>query len=251
MLKYYPNDRTASVVLAKDSRLMDQRRLKPPSEEGHKTGTAQPYISGDFLGERHLCQKWVPKGATPRSGSLLASSVMETVDFNAIPRSGKAIDFVHRISLFEKPMVDLSGKRFTVHDAAITGTHRADASALEMSDATLSIALLKIGTGWEYKEEEAVQFEEEETEAAQEMPQKKAMRRSSIEMGADGYPIIWMKYTRKQGDKTTAEVKSYRTSYVRAALLLATARQDAQQQVRSFLLLSRVDEFSQCRVCSA
>jgi hypothetical protein len=67
---------------------------------------------------------------------------METSDFNAVPRSGKAIDFVYRLSLFERPMVELSGKRFTVHDSAATGPHRADASSLEMSDAAISIALL-------------------------------------------------------------------------------------------------------------
>lgn len=229
MLRYFPNDRTAQVVLPGDSRLLDQRRkdgIVPTSIDVGST-SAVPFLSGDFLKERHLCQKWTPKGATPRSGSILASSVMETSDFNSVPRSGKAIDFVYRLSLFERPMVELSGKRFTIHDSSSTGPHRADASSLEISDASISIALLSIGADWQESNEEASAVGANEEV---DKPRRTLARTSSVEMGIDGYPIVWMKYTRKQGDSTVTEVKSYRASYVRAALMVTSARQDAQLQ---------------------
>ena len=47
-----------------------------------------------------------------------------TSDFNTVPRSGKAIDFVLQMFLFEKPMVDKAGKQFTVHDSSISARHR-------------------------------------------------------------------------------------------------------------------------------
>ncbi len=53
-------------------------------------------------------------------------------------------------------------------------------------------------------------------------------------MGQDGYPNIWMKFSRKQDD-ANVEVKPYRVSFVRAALLVTTARQEAQYQVRSYI----------------
>ena len=228
MLRYFPNDRTAQIVIPNDSRQLDQRKKDssvPVSIEVGKPSSI-PFLNSDFIRDRHLCQKWTPKGAAPRSGSILASSVMETSDFNAVPRSGKAIDFVYRLSLFERPMVELSGKRFTVHDSASTGPHRADASSLEMSDASISIALLSIGADWQETVCDVLTSKEEEDEK----PRRVITRRSSIEMGNDGYPIVWMKYTRKQGENNVTEVKSYRTSYVRAALLLTSARQDAQLQ---------------------
>eukprot|EP00546_Thalassionema_frauenfeldii_P006441 CAMPEP_0178929910 /NCGR_PEP_ID=MMETSP0786-20121207/20914_1 /TAXON_ID=186022 /ORGANISM="Thalassionema frauenfeldii, Strain CCMP 1798" /LENGTH=1956 /DNA_ID=CAMNT_0020606323 /DNA_START=32 /DNA_END=5902 /DNA_ORIENTATION=+ len=222
LLRYYPNDRTAQIVTPNEGRCLDQRADiggvpkninvgKPPSITSLPT---------EFLRERHLCQKWTPKGSTPRSGSILASSVMETGDFNAVPRSGKAIDFIYRMSLFERPMVDLNGKRFTVHDSASVGPHRADASSLEMSDAALSMVLLTIGDEWDSESNDSVGDTQDTMMSAS----------SSIEMGSDGYPIVWMKYTRKEGEKNITDVKSYRTSLVRAALMVTSARQDAQLQ---------------------
>ena len=226
MLRYFPNDRTAQVVLPVDSRQLDQRKKDGIVPASIDVGSISPvpFLSGDFLKERHLCQKWTPKGATPRSGSILASSVMETSDFNSVPRSGKAIDFVYRLSLFERPMVELSGKRFTVHDSASTGPHKADGSSLEISDASISTALLTIGADWQETAEDVSSGDEDVS------PCRAILRRSSVEMGIDGYPIVWMKYTRKQGDSTVTEVKSYRASYVRAALMVTSARQDAQLQ---------------------
>lgn len=77
--------------------------------------------------------------------------------------------------------LDLGGKHFTVHDSSSLGTHRADASALELSDASLSTALLTLGS-----EDDGV-----------------------FEMGEDGYPVVWMKLNRKQDD-AHVEVKPYR-----------------------------------------
>lgn len=113
---------------------------------------------------------------------------MEPTDFTATPRTGKAIDFVYRMNLFERPMLDLGGKHFTVHDSSSLGAHRADASALDLSDASLSSALLSFGS---------------------ENAKNSSDGGSAIEMGKDGYPVLWMKLSRKQ-DETHVEVKPYR-----------------------------------------
>lgn len=144
-LQYYPIDRTASIMLHNDARTLDRRKGKPLGQEQPNHQQQQqptPYLSGSFLRERHLCQKWMQRGATAQT--FLSSSVMEVADFSATPRAGKALDFVYRMSLFERPMVELAGKRFTIHDAAARG-HRSDASALEASDASFSYVLLRIG----------------------------------------------------------------------------------------------------------
>ena len=138
---------------------------------------------------------------------------MEATDFTSIPRSGKAIDFVYRMNFYERPMLDLAGKHFTVHDSAALGPHRADASALELSDASISVALLLIGS------------------EGKGQSQSDPSSRPVIEMGKDGYPVVWMKFSRKQDD-AHVEVKPYRTSFVRAALMITAARQEAQLQVR-------------------
>jgi len=156
---------------------------------------------------------------------------MEPTDFTAVPRTGKAVDFVYRCSFFEKPMISLAGKHFTIHDSSKHSTHRADASSIELSDAALSTALYILseeghdhGTG--------------------------APRKSAVEMGKDGYPVLWMKFSASRKPDTASsdagmasgtasssspapfEVKPYRVSFVRAALMLTEARQEAQLQVR-------------------
>lgn len=103
-----------------------------------------PFLSSDFLQERHLCNRHLPKGTT-RSQSILASSVIEPADFTSMPRPGKAMDFIYRLSFFENPMVDLRGRYFTIHDSAVLGVHRSDASVMEFSDASLSTVLCMIG----------------------------------------------------------------------------------------------------------
>jgi hypothetical protein len=102
------------------------------------------------------------------------------------------MDFLYRMNVYERPMLDLGGKHFTVHDSSSVGSHRADASALEMSDASLSAALLTLG---------ADDDEKTGTTSA-------GGQRQGVEMGKDGYPIVWLKVSRKH-DETT-EVKPYR-----------------------------------------
>ena len=191
LVRYYPIDRTASVALENDPRKMDQRKKEntvPDTITLDQSSRPAPFLSSDFLKARHLCQRWVPKGTT-RTQSLLASSIMEPTDFTSTPRTGKAMDFVYRCGFYERPMLDLGGKHFTVHDSSARGVHRADASALEMSDASLSFALLTLGSG-----------EDEDSTGA---------HRQSVEMGKDGYPAIWMKFSRKQDD-ARVDVKPYR-----------------------------------------
>jgi hypothetical protein len=52
--------------------------------------------------------------------------------------------------------------------------------------------------------------------------------KQGVQMGKDGYPVIWMKFS---GDDTKIEMKPYRASFVRAAMLVTEARQEAQLQV--------------------
>lgn len=238
-LKYYPNDRTARIELppSETARTLDCRKVKvgPPASISVGPPKAHP-LTGDFLRKHHLCQKWIPRGAAPRSGSsMLASPTMEPSDFHSVPRAGKSIDFVFRMSLFESPMVELSGKKFTVHDSSVLGVHRADASSMELSDASLSIALLTAGDDWEHRLSET--GDDERSGNGGSVP--------GVEMGPDGYPIVWIKMQKKQGENVTTEIKPYRASYMRAALMLSSARQDAQQQVghalSGFVLFTNVE----------
>jgi hypothetical protein len=231
-LRYYPSNRMASVVLLNESRRLDQRKGRsqvPESTRGSLTPGSVPFLSPDFMRERHLCQKWAPKGSTSRSQQgLMSGNVMEQADFTAAPRTGKALDFVYRMSLFESPTIDLGGKRFTVHDAASQGAHRADASALEISDAAMSAALLVIGRDCSLNAGGDHQTDEISTSSPCQV-------RNKVELGPDGYPIIWMKYSRKLQDGTTStEIKPYRVSFIRAALLITSTRHEAQSQVSLF-----------------
>jgi PXA domain len=188
LIRYYPSDRTASVDSLDDARKLDQRKGSIPDTItlGHSIPTATPLLSDEFMNNRYLCQRWVPKGTT-RSQSLLASGTMEGSDFTLVPRAGKAIEFVYRMSYYERPMVDLSGKHFAVLDSISLGVHRADASALELSDASLSVALEIV---------------------AADTPSLSGQRQR-VEMGKDGYPVVWLKSNRKQDD-VHVEAKSYR-----------------------------------------
>lgn len=216
-LQYYPIDRTASVTLHNDARKLDKRKGKSlvPDSSMTQYNQSVPLLSATFLRERHLCQKWMEKESTV--SSFFSSTVMETTDFNATPRSGKAIDFINRMSLFERPSVDLAGKCFTVQDSAARGAHRADASAMEVSDASLSALLLSIGRDYELRDR---------TDGNDDGFKHK------VEVGPDGYPMLFMKTHEKHGDQVSTEMKPYRISFVRAALLVTSARQEAQLQVR-------------------
>jgi len=126
LMRYYPSDRTASVVVANKISVLDNRTQE---------GSNQHLLTSEFQKLRHTCLK-----VGHAAGGLLSSPLMEPGDFCSTPRSGKALDFVHRVSLFEKPMVELGGKKFVVHDAA--SSHRADASSLELSDGELLLLLM-------------------------------------------------------------------------------------------------------------
>ena len=225
LMRYFPNGRNASISVSPDSRKLDNRKHAVPDDVGNFTDrAATPVLSQSFLRERYICKKWHQKGSTPRSSSILASTTMEATDFSAAPRSGRAIDFAYRMSLFEFPTVDLGGKKFTVRDSASEGPHRTDASALEISDPALSVALIVIGN-------ELGSFSNSNNPTSTDgQIAEKARNLSNIEMGADGYPILWLKSKSKEG----VVVKPYRTSYVRAALLISSTRQDAQMKVRKF-----------------
>jgi hypothetical protein len=188
LIRYYPSDRTAAVDLLDDARKLDQRKCSIPDviTLGHAKPPSASLLSDEFMNNRYLCQRWVPRGTT-RSQSLLASGTMEGSDFTMAPRAGKAIEFVYRMSYYERPMVDLNGKHFTVFDSTALGVHRADASALELSDASLSIALEVMAS-----------------DSAGSRGQ-----RQHVELGKDGYPVVWLKSSRKQDD-VHVEAKSYR-----------------------------------------
>jgi hypothetical protein len=200
-------------MLHNDARKLDRRKGKPLAHEQlNQQELPTPYLSGAFLRERHLCQKWMHRGTTAQN--FLSSSVMEATDFNATPRSGRALDFVYRMSLFERPTIDLAGKRFTVHDSTARGHHRADASSLEVSDASISALLLGLGK-----------------DVGRDENSDRNEYRHKVEMGPDGYPMLFMKFTRKSTDEVGTEIKPYRISFVRAALMVTSARQEAQLQV--------------------
>ena len=55
--------------------------------------------------------------------------------------------------------------------------------------------------------------------------------RHKVEMGPDGYPMVFMTFNKKKGDQVSTEIKPYRLSFVRAALMVTSARQEAQLQV--------------------
>jgi hypothetical protein len=103
LLRYYPIDRTATISGLQDGdvRKLDQRKGRnaiPDTITVFEAGRPATSLSAEFMKERHLCQRWIAKG-TNRTQSLLASSVMEPTDFTAMPRTGKAIEFVYRFSL--------------------------------------------------------------------------------------------------------------------------------------------------------
>jgi len=213
-LRYYPNDRTAAINFIKSDHYLDSKLGRLIELE---TSGASKQIK-EF--ERYLCNKSFREGSE-RSGtnSILASTVMDSNDFSCVPRSGKASDFVYRVSLFEEPEVELSGKRFIVQDASCVGIHRADASSLEISDASLSASLL---LGQTYDKRNKKQFH--------------------VDCDDKGVPIVYLKMADQSADANSplsaqnhkqqnGGLRPYRLSFVRAALLVTSSRKEAQLQV--------------------
>ncbi len=192
LMRYYPSDKTASVSVVKDIEMLDGRL-----HEGN------PFVlTEDFQKVRHTCLKVA-------TGGILSSPLMEPSDFSSIPRTGRAIDFAHRISLFERPMVELGGKKFVIHDAT---SHRADASSLELSDASMTAAIILRGSGGLNVCDASGSF--------------------NIKVTDDGTPLILLRANREPGStsKSTDEARPYRPSFIRAALLVKSAKQEARYQ---------------------
>ncbi len=193
VMRYYPNDKTASVAVAKNIEVLDGRFRDNRNEFA---------LTEDFQKLRHPCLKVA-------TGGILSSPLMDPGDFCSAPRTGRAIDFAHRISLFERPMVELGGKKFVIHDAT---SHRADASALELSDASMTAALILRGSGGLNVCESSGNF--------------------NIKVTEDGTPLILLRANRESGSTPTStdEARPYRPSFIRAALLIKSAKQEARYQ---------------------
>ena len=198
LMRYYPNDRTASVMVANKISVLDGRT----QEDDNKF-----VLTDEFQKLRHTCLK-----VGPTAGGLLSSPLMEQADFCSMPRTGRAIDFAHRISLFERPMVELGGKKFVIHDAS---SHRADASSLELSDASMTAALILRGSsGLNVCDVTPGSF--------------------NIKVSDDGTPLILLRANRDgssgSSPKSKDEARPYRPSFLRATLLVKSSKQEAQSQ---------------------
>ena len=102
------------------------------------------------------------------------------------------------------------GHKIIVQDAAALGAHQSDASSLELSDATISVALLLCET--------------------EESKSKDYQNGFSVKCTPEGMPLLFMKVNdSNQNAKGKAlGVKPYRVSSVRAALLIESSKKEAQ-----------------------
>ena len=255
LLRYFPSDRTANIQAINETRRLDFRR-----RDGSSTNSLsnQQYnvddnvnLSKEFQQQRNLCKKYQGRGSDIRSTGILASTIMEPNEFNAVPRTGKALDFVYRMTLFEKPTVELGGKIFTVHDSSAVGAHRADGSSLEVSDASLSVALLLFGSGTKISKSDSaknlsdVESTQKNNDSIQDIAgSSKNNQETDIVQSdprRDSPPMVLMKISDVSKSSETkqptraksksVEVRPYRPSFVRAALMVTSARQEAQLQV--------------------
>jgi hypothetical protein len=201
-LKYYPSDRTASVSVSKNISRLDGRANE---------NSENFVLTDEFQKLRHACLKVAV-------GGILSSPLMEPTDFASTPRTGKALDFVYRSSLFGQPLVDLGGKKFIVHDAA---SHRADASALELSDAAMSAAIITRGArGLNMRDSDPFSLTTD----------------FNIQVSDDGTPIVLLRANKSINNGSSKvkeeteeeEARPYRPSFIRAALFVKSAKQEAQ-----------------------
>ena len=238
-IQFFPSDRTATVGYMKE----DSRTLS--SLDGAKSqslSSSPSWLSDKFQKTRHLCQRHMPAGSGNVLTASMTPSLMDSDDFVSTPRVGKAIDFVYRFHLFEKPIVNIGGKQFTVQDASLKGPHKADASALEISDATLSYALLTLGDsvvpdGDDPSGDSAINEEESS--------KKMTVGGLTLQRGDEGRPtVIFMKIKSSKSSRAASDAGSgteqaaasssimrpFRPSFLRAALLQTSTRQEAQLQ---------------------
>ncbi len=220
-LRYYPSDRTASINFTKNDNKLDCNLGRMLQIE--TSGSLRELKEFD----RYLCNKSSREGSERTGGalsnSILASTVMDSNDFNSVPRSGKSQDFVYRASLFEEPEVELSGKKFIVEDAASVGAHRADASSLEISDAALSTALV---LGQSYDKKQNQQFHVKCGDF-----QIPSIFLKLVDQSVDPGSPLSSSYKKKSQN---GEFREYKLSLVRAALLVVSARKEAQLKVRKY-----------------
>ncbi len=168
-------------------------------------------LTDEFQKLRHACLKLAV-------GGILSSPLMEPTDFASTPRTGKALDFVYRSSLFCRPTVDLGGKKFIVHDAS---SHRADASALELSDASMSAAIIIRGA-------RGLNMTDSDSSTS--------TTNYKIHVSVDGTPVVLLRANKSNSSSgsptkegTEEEARPYRPSFIRAALHVKSAKQEAQQ----------------------
>lgn len=236
-IQFFPSDRTATVGY------MEEGSRTLSSSDGAKSLSSSPsWLSDKFQKTRHLCQRHMPAGSGNVLTASMTPSLMDSDDFVATPRVGKAIDFVYRFHLFEKPIVNIGGKQFTVQDASLKGPHKADASALEISDATLTYALLTLGDsvvpdGDDPSGDSAINEEESS--------KKMTVGGLTLQRGDEGTPtLIFMKIKSSQSSRAASDtgsgaeqaaasssiMRQFRPSFLRAALLQTSTRQEAQLQ---------------------
>ena len=185
--------------VSKDLRTLDER----------SNDTSNFVLTEEFQNLRHACLKVAV-------GGILSNPLMDPSDFAATPRVGKALDFVYRSTLFARPLVDLGGKKFILYDAA---SHRADASALELSDASMSAAIITRGArGLNMKD----------------LDSSTSTSEFKIQVSDDGMPLILIRANKStkgvgspKSDKPE-EARPYRPSFIRAALYVKSAKQEAQ-----------------------
>ena len=220
VLQYFPSDRTA---LVNPSSNFFTIYKKGGEKEFSLMMKYKAILSDEMQKERNLCQKSLQRS--------LMGNLMEPTDFSSTPRSGKAIDFVYRLSLFERPVIDVLGKKFVVQDGTNKGNHRADASSLELSDASLSNAVLICGNNMSVEdagnpikrnslelpdvsdngeEDKKIQGKHHETVSEKDL----SITIKVVNSGAQGKDLI----------------KRFRPSFIRAVLLVTSARQEAQRQ---------------------
>ena len=263
-IKFFPSDKTATVSPRKDDaprHMHANLKVKTLSSmgSGHslsasKGGTrssSSSFLSSNFQKTRHLCQRHMAAGSSNVLTASINPSLMDSDDFVATPRVGKAYDFVYRFHLFEKPVVDIGGKQFTVQDSSLKGVHKADASALEISDATLSYALLTLGESIVGDSDtlgpsDGVSIGElgdDDGHSSVSASKKNTIVGGiSLQRGEEGSPtMILMKIKTSRGTGDTGNgtekgaeasfvMRPFRPSFLRAALLQTSTRQEAQLQ---------------------
>jgi len=248
LLRYFPTDKTAAVqdmMPSFETRLNETKPNDLLVSPGvafrdvikiHSVGT----LPSRFSSERHPCLK-------TRAG--VSYGPMETLDFAAVPRTGRAIDFVYKMSLFEKPVVELAGKRFSIHDNTKIGAHRADASSRELSDASLSYIIIvggdaQLSLASDLVVENVTDSNKEESSTSSEIVEAENSEANQTNQNSKENTQKVMNDFLKQpeprmllkmrvvgaNNETTETSKVVKPSFIRAALMVTTARQDAQLQ---------------------